>query len=264
MHTSKLSYLSDVIISAKPWRIIYLRSSQAIRSRYARSTLGEFWSVLSVAFLIISTGLIWSFIWNIDAQQYLPYVACGHILYLFISGTINESTTAIIGEKRLFYKFNMSPLIAIHILVLRNCITFIHNIPIVVLVIAWSSYVSCSLNVELILYFPLVILFIFFTCVFLAILCVYYRDMIQLVGSILQISFLLTPVIWHVNRIPEPYIKYVYLNPFASAIEVIRNPILGNPISDWAVISLLSWIMIAFVLSYACWKFKIRNIIYWI
>ena len=88
--------------------------------------------------------------------------------------------------------------------------------------------------------------------------------MIQLVGSILQISFLLTPVIWHVDRISEPYIKYVYLNPFASAIEVIRNPILGNPISDWAVISLLSWIMIAFVLSYAFWKFKIRHIIYWI
>ena len=263
MNTSILSYFSSIIDSAKHWRIIYLRSSQVIRSRYSRSTLGEFWSVLSIALLIISTGLVWSFIWNIDAHQYLPYVSSGHILYLFISGTINESTTSIIGENRLLYKFTISPLISIHILVFRNCITLIHNIPIIVIVIAWSSDVSGSLNLELMLYFPLVLLFIFFTCVFLAILCVYYRDMIQFVGSVLQISFLITPVIWHVDRIPEPYIKYVYLNPFAAAIEVIRNPILGNSISDLAVISLLSWTTIVFVLSFAFWKFKIKNIIYW-
>ena len=246
------------------WRVIYLRATQAIRSRYIRSQLGEFWSVISIALLIIATGLVWSFIWNVDADQYLPYVACGHVIYLFVSGSINESTVAIIGEKRLFYKYNTSPFLAIHILVLRNIIVFVHNIPILVLVIAWSTHVSFSAGPIILLYFGLVLAFIYFSSVLFALLCVFYRDLIQLIGSLLQISFLVTPVIWSVDRIPEEFRNYVYLNPFAGAIEVIRNPILGSDVSDWAIMSLLLWILVGFILANVVWKYKRKNMIYWI
>lgn len=257
------SYFFCLIYSAKSWRLIYVRATQAIRGRYIRSAIGEFWSVISIALLILSTGLIWSFIWNVDAQRYLPYVACGHVIYLFVAGAIGESTTSIIAEKRLLYKVPVSPLIAIHILVLRNLITFAHHLPIIFLVIIWSPQTSLSFGLGFLNIF-LIITFIYFLSSFLAILCVFYRDVIPLIASIMQVTFLMTPVIWEVDRIPEEYQKFVYINPFASAIEVLRNPILDISVSTWAIYSLVCWILLSFALSYFLWRIKSKNLIYWV
>lgn len=264
IHSRSKSFISELLVSFIDWRIVYLRSVQSIRSRYARSHLGQFWVTLSLSLLIVATGLIWSLIWGINPDVYLPYVACGHIFYLFLAGTIQESTTGIISEQRLFYKKKLSFFIAPQICLLRNLIIFVHNVPVIFFVILWSSTVSFGMSPYYPFYLLLIAANLFFASYFLSLLCVYYRDIIQLVNSVLNVAFLLTPVIWNTSQIPEAYRHFAYINPFTGALELLRNPILGETVSDMAIMSVTGWTAASVILTYILWKFRSTKAIYWI
>jgi ABC-type polysaccharide/polyol phosphate export permease len=64
-----------------------------------------------------------------------------------------------------------------------------------------------------------------------------FRDLPQIVASILQIAFFATPVIWRVNLINNKLL--VDLNPFYHFIELVRAPLLGQSAT------LVSWLVVA-------------------
>ena len=54
-----------------------------------------------------------------------------------------------------------------------------------------------------------------------------FRDIPQLINSVIQIIFFMTPIMWK----PELLGKHAYLaiwNPFYSLIEIVRAPLLGQ------------------------------------
>ena len=56
----------------------------------------------------------------------------------------------------------------------------------------------------------IVVIFLIFTTYTLAIVCVRFRDITQLVGSIMSVAFLLSPVMWDAILIPESSRHYLY------------------------------------------------------
>ena len=55
-----------------------------------------------------------------------------------------------------------------------------------------------------------------------------FRDIPQLVGSVIQIAFFMTPVMWKPELL-EGRAYIVEFNPFYHLIEVMRAPLLGKP-----------------------------------
>lgn len=254
----------DVIHPLKDWRIIYLRATQSIRSRFARSYLGQGWVTMSLAILILCTGIVWSLIWSMPIAEFLPYVAVGHVFYLFISGTINDSTTAIIADANFYRHKKYSFFLSIYTLLMKNLVVLLYNLPIVVLVVLWSDKVHPAISYTYPFYLMILIMFLFFASYSIAILCVYFRDFIQLVASILSVVFMLTPVMWNVNMIPEHLRHYVYINPLASCVELLRNPVIGLPVSQYAIMYVFIWLCISIFICVAFWKMLNKNSIYWI
>jgi ABC-type polysaccharide/polyol phosphate export permease len=66
-----------------------------------------------------------------------------------------------------------------------------------------------------------------------AMTCVRYRDIIQLVTSWLQVLFWITPVMWKPDFIPSQYQFIIDYNPFAQFLNLLRNPFLGEPVSSY-------------------------------
>ncbi len=52
---------------------------------------------------------------------------------------------------------------------------------------------------------------------------IFFKDIGQLVGIIIQFGFWLTPIIWNITTIPERYHWLINLNPIAYIIEGYRN-----------------------------------------
>jgi lipopolysaccharide transport system permease protein len=146
----------------------------------------------------------------------------------------------------------------------RALIILAHNIPIIIVLIIWSSSVSMTFDPLYPFYILGVITFLFFTSYVFAVLSTRYRDMIQLIGSVMQISFLISPVMWNINMLPVEVRGWVFVNPIAAGLEILRNPLIGWSIDSRAFISLAAWTVLAIILAVVLHRRMDRSTIFWI
>jgi hypothetical protein len=63
-------------------------------------------------------------------------------------------------------------------------------------------------------------------CLPLGAICARFRDIPPIVGSVLQIGFFVTPIIWLPSQLGADD-HWLLLNPFFDLLEVVRKPLLG-------------------------------------
>jgi ABC-type polysaccharide/polyol phosphate export permease len=63
----------------------------------------------------------------------------------------------------------------------------------------------------------------------IAMTCVRYRDMIQLITTWLMVWFFITPVMWKPDFLSPKFHFIIDFNPLAQFLELLRNPLLGEP-----------------------------------
>jgi lipopolysaccharide transport system permease protein len=256
--------INDLVNTLKNWRLIHLLGVTSIRSRYARSKFGQAWLTFSNLILIISISLVWSLIWKMPIDTYLPYVGVGHLIYLFAAQTIAESSGIFVADARLYLNDKKSFLFSLFAHLYRNLIIFAHNIPIIIILILWGDTPSVKLNINFFLSILIILVFISTACYIVAVLCVRFRDMIQLVNLLFQVIFLVTPVMWQITFLGEEFRSFVLINPFAAILETIRNPLIGMNVPNLALISLICWTFFTILISVLIYKKMHKNIIFWI
>lgn len=256
--------ISDIRYTATHWRLVHLLGITALRSRYTRSRFGQAWLSITTFVQILCTGLVWSLIWRMEIKEYLPYIGIGQIIYLFLSQTLNESCGVIVADSRIYMNDKLPFMVSIGAHVYRNLLILLHNIPTVILLLLWSNKVHPALTLDFLLGTFEALTLVIFASYLLAIICTRFRDLIQLVGLFFQLIFLVSPIMWKISFLPEKYQIYALLNPFASMVELIRNPLLGMPVNEWALIFLSGWTALAVVLAVWTYYKMNRHTIYWI
>jgi len=256
--------LRDIIEGLENWRIWHLMGSAELRRRYARSRLGQFWLTLSTGILIGSLGLVWSVLWRMPMSEMLPYLAASMVGWTMITGILGDAATVFANKGRYFLNERMSFATAIDALLYQNVLIFLHNAVIIVLVfIAFQRPIGFGALLAIPGFCLAVITGMWLSYV-VAILCTRYRDLGQIVTSVLQIAFFVTPVLWKVEFVPEPFRKLVVLNPFAIYLSIIRDPILGVPVplKHWAIAVAIT--AGGFLLSLPFVGRYHRRVVYWL
>jgi ABC-type polysaccharide/polyol phosphate export permease len=256
--------LRDIIEGIQNWRIWHLMGSAELRRRYDRSRLGQFWLTVSTGILIGSLSLVWSVLWRKPVSEMMPYFAASMVIWTMITGTLGDSTTAFSSRARFFLNERMSFATAIDALLYRNVLIFMHNAVIVVLVFILFQRPIGFRALLAIPGFCLAVLTGVWLSYVVAILCTRYRDLAQVVTSLVQIGFLVTPVLWKANFVPEPYRELVTLNPFAVYLSIIRDPLLGEPVplEHWALA--IAFTVGGFFLSLPFIGRYHRRLVYWL
>lgn len=255
----------DVLSSfMSPKLPLYLAYSD-IRQRYRRSTLGPFWITLSTAIMITCVGLIFSRIYASSANVFLPYLACGIISWNFISSTLNDATRVFSSAEAIIKQLPLPLFVHVERMVARNFYIFLHN-----LIILPVLYLLINKSIEpaVILLVPGVVLLIgnlLWMSLSIGIICSRYRDLQQIVSSILQIFFYITPILWMPNLVSGRVNTYLLnFNPLHHFIELIRAPLVGQypSLLSWGVA--LSIFVFGSVFTNLIFnKFK-RRIAYWL
>lgn len=202
---------------------------QDVRQRYRRSVLGPFWLTISMAIMIGSIGLVFSQVFHTSLEVFLPFLAISLILWGFVSAVINEGCTGFIDAEGIIKQLPIPLFFHMLRLTWRNIIILLHNIVIVPVIfilvgkpLSWLAFVS-------ILGLVVFILNILWTASILAIVCTRYRDFPQIVGSVLQVAFYVTPIIWMPSLAPEHAATYLLdINPLYHLLEIVRAPLLGQ------------------------------------
>jgi lipopolysaccharide transport system permease protein len=246
------------------WQMWFLLGSQDIKLRYRRSTIGPFWLTISTAVTIYSMGFLYSYLFRVNVHDYFPYLASGIISWTFIATLLQESSSVLVES--VTYIKNQSCYMSIFVmrLILRNCIVFSHNI---LVFIPIMLFFKLELNWHYFLMIPgLIILCInaFAWGGVIAIAGTRYRDFEQIVKSLIQIVFFVTPVMWLPSLLPEKYHWIIDYNPFAQYLTIIRNPMLGQTISLHALISVGTLSLLGLGLFAVCMHKYKHRIVFWL
>jgi homopolymeric O-antigen transport system permease protein len=227
----------ELIEGVQQWRVWHLLGSGELRRRYARSKIGQFWLTISTGMFVATIGFVWANLWNMPIARMLPYVAVSYILWLFISGILGDATQAFIKNAPYFFNQKMTFSVAIYALAYRQVLVLGHNAVIIVItyIVFWQP-VSWSALLAL----PGILLTTFISVLvayLIAVVCTRYRDVGQIVESILQIAFFVTPVLWSVELLKEDVLWLIDYNPFAVFLSLVRDPLLGivPPLERWTV-----------------------------
>jgi len=208
-----------------------------IKNRYRRTILGPFWIVLNTAISIGFLGIVYKTIFKLPPENFLPYIAAGIVVWNLIFINTSESCTSFISHKYLLQGIPIRPELIIVRLVFRNMIIFLHNVLVVIFILIIFGK---GFSPHILLIVPglfLILLNAVFLGIILAYLSARFRDLPQMINSILSIMFLITPVIWPRRLLGDSQLIAI-LNPATHMIAIIREPLLGAmpPLSSWVVV----------------------------
>lgn len=262
----------DLWAALSNWTLWWRLSMLDIRSRYRRTMIGPFWNVLSVAILVASLGTTYSVLWGVDLQEFLPFFAAGYVTWVFITGSMNEHSGSFISGANMIQSMTMP--ITLHIVrpLFRNILIFFHALTVyIVTALIFRPEMDNPLSLLLA---PVGLLILSANLLWiglvLAILCARYRDFIQVVTSVLQVAFFVTPIFWRREFItdrPNGEIADFILatcNPFFHLVEVLRGPLIGDVPEPITYIITITAAIIGLVFSVFILGRSRGRIAYWV
>lgn len=199
-----------------------------IRSRYARSVLGSWWITLQQALFVGVAALVFSAVFKVPVAVYIPYFAISLLFWSFMSACVLESMDALTANGPMIKDRGFSPEVFLFSVVSRNLLVSAHALPISVLLIVGMQAESA---VGFLLALPGLILFLVSTAAIsysAGFLAARYRDLKRLSESIIQLAFLVTPILWQPAFVGERNAFVVDLNPLAHVFNAWRQPLLDG------------------------------------
>lgn len=217
----------DVIEGVTNYPVWATFAWQDIRQRYKRSVLGPFWITLTMLVTIAGMGPLYGALFKIDLHTFVPYLALGIITWGLLSSLLLDGCACFSAVETVVRSVRLPLTLHVMRALWRNFVMFGHNIlayvPIMLLLgIAprWTWLMAIpGVLLVMVAAFP--------ASIILGIFCTRFRDMQPIVGSIVQLAFFLTPIIWK----PEALGARAYLvafNPLALFMEIVRGPIYGT------------------------------------
>jgi lipopolysaccharide transport system permease protein len=256
--------VADLLHGIKAYSVWGMLGWQDIKQRYRRSLLGPFWLTLSTAGMVVALGFVYAAIFRMPLEQYLPFLAIGLVLWTLISNVAIEGCQAFISAEAMIKQMRL-PFTAHACRTLwRNVIILGHNFVIVALVLVVYGIVPSVLMLALLLAALLILVVnALWVALSLGLVCARYRDVPPIVGTLLQVLFFLTPILWHPTLLPGRQ-RIVNWNPLHHFFEVTRAPLLGEmpSASSWAIVisvTFLGWVGTFMLFS----KYRGR-IAYWV
>ena len=238
----------DITVAIRYFDLYYFLAKQDLKSRFRRSYLGISWIVIHQLVFSLVAGMIWAKIFGLNPASFIPFLTVGFVTWAFISAALTEGCgTFIIAHGYL----KQLPLPQ-SIFILRTLLTSLFYLAVGVCTALGMLIVFGEFNIFSVFYMlpGIVILICYFygTSCTMAYLGLRHRDLQHALSSFLSLLFIGTPVIYP----PEVLINkgigmVVYMNPFASLIEIVRYPLLNSsfaPIQHYLIAIVFASIML--------------------
>ena len=234
-----------------------------LRAKYRRTMLGPFWIVLSLAFGSVGLGFLWSHLWGGPYKDIIPNITLGFLVWMFIVGTIIDSTVCFSNSSRLIRNMKLPVTFFPMLCFVRQFLTFLHSLIIVAVVLFIFPPKD---PIYLLLFLPglfLVSVTLLLISFFIGAISARFRDIPPLVSSIMPMLFFLTPVLFRIQQAGD-IAWLIWLNPFTYFITLLRDPLSGYFPGVTVILISLAIFAISYVLLCTVVAPKLRKIVFWI
>lgn len=239
-------FLRDIYSSR---RLLIDLAKNDFKSRYMGNYLGILWAFVQPTAMI----LIFWFVFQVgfksmpvDNFPFILWLMAGMVPWFFFSESLQSATQSILSNsflvKKVVFRVSLLPIIqiisalAIHMFF----ILFLFGM------FLYYGYTPTLYWLQIPYYLLCTILLVLGISWITSSVVVFFRDLGQIVGMIVQFGFWLTPIFWSIKILPEKYHSLIQYNPAYYLIEGYRDALINNVwFWDKPVLSIQFWCVTA-------------------
>ena len=240
MHEFSMAF-ADLRASFQRMGLAWSLAWHDVVSRYRGSMLGPFWITLSMGLMVAGIGFLYANLFKIPVNEFIPYVALGIVFWGLISNVIIEGCSTFVQASGILSQTSLPMFTFVWRTIMRNLINLMHHAVIIVGVLIYYDHWRQT-NVPLgLLGLLLLMLNISWVSLAAGMASARFRDIPQIVGSVVQFAMFMTPVFWLPGgRLLDHAV--LLLNPFYHLLDVVRAPLLGQSVaaSTYIFLSILA------------------------
>ncbi len=191
-------FLKNIKFAYKTRRAWFYTATSRTKARFARTTLGSFWLGLSNLLSIATLGLVYGTVFKVeDLKSYFIYLGVGLILWNSISSSISNSPYLFSHNSSNIRNMNLNALFYTLEEWAFQIQTFFQSFILVFFVLSFLDR-SVLLNFIFASWIPLLnfVIFLYWFPLLICLICVRFTDLAQLVPILLQLVFLISPILY--------------------------------------------------------------------
>lgn len=223
-------------------------------SRYRNSILGAAWVVLNPLVLMLIYTLVFAKVMQVRLPNadstfaYSIFLVSGMIPWTLFAELVGRSPNVFLDQANLLKKIQFPKLALVLVISINSLINFsIIFLIFCIFLIAFNEFPGHYILGIL----PLLVLqtwIMVSLSIVLAVLNIFFRDVLPLTNICLQFGFWLTPVVYAPSMIPAAYRSYLNLNPLSAIFDGYHQIFVYHQWPDWT--GLVPAIILGFLLTF--------------
>jgi lipopolysaccharide transport system permease protein len=215
-------------------RVWWFTATARTRARFARTLFGSFWLGLSNLLSIAVLALVYGTVFKVqDFNTYVVYLGLGLVVWNSIAAAIGSAPNLFEHNAQHLHNTNLNPIFYTLEEWAFQVQTFFQSFLLVVLALSCfqGSLIPHLLTVA---WLPLLnlLLFLYWVPVIVCLLGARYRDVYQLVPIVLQLVFLLSPILYEKKNLGA--LSWTAdLNPLYRVLSPLRHSLIEGRLLGW-------------------------------
>lgn len=215
-------------------RLIWKLAKNDFKTRFAGSYLGIVWAFVQPIVTIMVYWFVFEKGLNAKAEMlasggYAPYVlwlTAGLVPWFYFAEGLSNGTTSLLEYnylvKKVVFKISILPIIKL------IGATFIHAFFVLFMLVLFAAhgYWPDLYSLQLIYYSFCLFVFMLGISYATCSIVIFFRDLTQIIGIILQVGMWATPILWKLSIIPQEYWILFKLNPVFYIVNGYRDALL--------------------------------------
>jgi len=222
------SLVNRAIISR---RMILALALKDLQSQYGGTVGGKLWAIIQPLSVVLVFWFVFSFGFRVQGPNSIPFLVFflpGFVAWSFFSQQINQSPYLVLSKDYLLHRIpfpmEILPIVSIVSGILPH---------LVILLVSWVIILGHGYDLTWkIFLLPFIFAMLSVMTIGLSWLIssinVFFRDVGPGVQIIVNLWFWMTPIVWTVDMLPEPYRIFLDINPFNAVVEGYRYAMIAD------------------------------------
>lgn len=261
-----MNFIQDLSAGLKQYRLWFTLAKLDLKARFRGTTFGTLWIVLAMAIKILAISIVYSYVLNKDFKNYLLFLSTGLIIWQYISSLLNTATITYLKASNFLQQMPMPLSLFAYQNIARETLVFVLYLALIIPILIFVKGISLpqpKILLAAVTGFILLVLNGFFATMWLGWLTARFRDFQHVVTSLVQVAFLVSPVLWPP---PESLRNHplVLFNPFYHLLEIVRAPLLQGQI-PWLSLQVATGLLLfSFLLDAFFYNRVKRQLVLWL
>lgn len=254
---------NDLIRGLSLYKIWTYQAWYEISAKYRRTFLGSLWMAGHMVTMGFALSLVFGAILNLSLKELLPHILGGILVWGMISFILTDATNVFVTAGQTIRNNAYPFTYYIFEAVAGTFFFFLNNLVVFYVVMALVGVYNIP-HWSILIGLPIILVTIFCWGTVVAMFSARFRDLRYMLPNIGSLVYYLTPIMWRANDMNTGKSKYVYLNPFAGLLEMVRAPLLGEAPAahTWAgALFLLFSGIIVFIIAFSLCR---KRIPFWV